>query len=178
MVFIFKKIFDGMFIGDFFFDEVGFKIVQKFMDKVKDKNVKVVFFVDYIIVDKFDKDVNIGKVIDVEGIFVGWMGFDCGEEFIKLYKEVIDEVKIILWNGFVGVFEFEKFVNGIKVIFDVVVEGVQNGKIVIIGGGDIVIVVVKYGVEDKFSYVFIGGGVLFELFEGKELFGVIVLLSK
>lgn len=175
MVFIFKKIFYNVFIGNFFFDEVGFKIVGDLMEKVKKNNVKVVFFVDYIIVDKFDKDVNIGKVIDFEGIFDGWMGFDCGEEFVKFYKQVIDEVQIIFWNGFVGVFEFDKFVNGIKVIFDVVVDVVQNGKVVIIGGGDIVIVVVKYGVEDKFSYVLIGGGVSLEFFEGKELFGVMVL---
>jgi len=178
MAFTFKKTLDGMSIGDSLFDEAGSKTVQKLMDKAKDKNVKVVLPVDYITADKFDKDANTGKATDAEGIPAGWMGLDCGEESIKLYKEAIDEAKTILWNGPAGVFEFEKFANGTKATLDAAVEGAQNGKIVIIGGGDTATVAAKYGVEDKLSHVSTGGGASLELLEGKELPGVTALSSK
>jgi phosphoglycerate kinase len=178
MAFTFKKTLDGMSIGDSLFDESGAKTVQKLMDKAKDKNVKVVLPVDYITADKFDKDANTGKATDAEGIPSGWMGLDCGEESIKLYKAAIDEAKTILWNGPAGVFEFEKFANGTKATLDAAVEGAQNGKIVIIGGGDTATVAAKYGVEDKLSHVSTGGGASLELLEGKELPGVTALSSK
>ncbi|KAK0387080.1 hypothetical protein NLU13_5393 [Sarocladium strictum] len=178
MAFTFKKTLDGMSIGDSLFDEAGSKTVQKLMDKAKDKNVKVVLPVDYITADKFDKDANTGKATDAEGIPAGWMGLDCGEESIKLYKAAIDDAKTILWNGPAGVFEFEKFANGTKATLDAAVEGAQNGKIVIIGGGDTATVAAKYGVEDKLSHVSTGGGASLELLEGKELPGVTALSSK
>ena len=115
---------------------------------------------------------------DEEGIPDGWMGLDCGEKSIKLYQETINEAKTILWNGPPGVFEFEKFANGTKATLDAAVQAAQNGKIVIIGGGDTATVAAKYGVEDKLSHVSTGGGASLELLEGKELPGVAALSSK
>jgi phosphoglycerate kinase len=178
MAFTFKKTLYNVSIGDSLFDESGSKTVASLMEKAKAKGVKVVLPVDYITADKFDKDAKTGTATDKDGIPDGWMGLDCGDESIKLYKEAIDEAKTILWNGPAGVFEFEKFANGTKSTLDAVVQGCQDGKIVIIGGGDTATVAAKYGVEDKLSHVSTGGGASLELLEGKELPGVTALSSK
>lgn len=179
MAFTFKKVLNNVAIGSSLFDEAGAKTVESLVQKAKDKNVKIVLPVDYITADKFDKDANTGKATDAEGIPDGWMGLDCGEESIKLYKEAISEAKTILWNGPAGVFEFDKFATGTKATLDAVVDGVQkDGKIVIIGGGDTATVAAKYGVEDKLSHVSTGGGASLELLEGKELPGITALSSK
>ncbi|KAM4067133.1 phosphoglycerate kinase domain-containing protein [Hirsutella rhossiliensis] len=178
MAFTFKKVIDNMAIGASLYDEAGSKTVPKLMEKAKSKNVKVVLPVDFITADKFDKDAKTGSAADPAGIPDGWMGLDCGEKSIKLYKEAIDEAKTILWNGPAGVFEFDKFAHGTKATLDAAVEGCQKGKIVIIGGGDTATVAAKYGVEDKLSHVSTGGGASLELLEGKELPGVVALSSK
>ncbi|PHH87388.1 hypothetical protein CDD83_8931 [Cordyceps sp. RAO-2017] len=176
MAFTFNKMIGGMAIGNSLFDEAGSKTVSKLMDKAKQKNVKVVLPVDFITADKFDKDAKTGKATAAEGIPDGWMGLDCGDESIALYKKAIDEAKTILWNGPAGVFEFDKFAHGTKATLDAVVDGCQNkGKIVIIGGGDTATVAAKYGVEDKLSHVSTGGGASLELLEGKDLPGVVAL---
>jgi len=178
MAFTFKKALYGISIGTSLFDEAGSKTVGKLMDKAKEKNVKVVLPVDYITADKFDKDANTGTATDDEGIPDGWMGLDCGENSIALYKEAIADAKTILWNGPAGVFEFDKFANGTKATLDAAVAACDAGKIVIIGGGDTATVAAKYGVEDKLSHVSTGGGASLELLEGKELPGVVALSSK
>lgn len=178
MAFTFKKTLYNVSIGTSLFDEAGSKTVAKLIEKAKANNVKVVLPVDYITADKFDKDANTGKATDAEGIPDGWMGLDCGEESIKLYKEAIADAKTILWNGPAGVFEFDKFANGTKATLDAAVDAAQSGKIVIIGGGDTATVAAKYGVESKLSHVSTGGGASLELLEGKELPGVTALSSK
>lgn len=178
MAFTFKKVIDNMQIGNSLFDEAGSKTVEKIMIKAKEKNVKVVLPVDFITADKFSKDAETGKADDASGIPDGWMGLDCGEKSVKLFKEAIDESKTILWNGPAGVFEFEKFAKGTKDTLDAAVEACKNGKIVIIGGGDTATVAAKYKVEDQLSHVSTGGGASLELLEGKELPGVTALSSK
>ncbi|KAI9851834.1 MAG: phosphoglycerate kinase [Vezdaea acicularis] len=178
MAFTFKKTLENINIGDSLFDETGSKTVGGLMEKARKNDVKIVLPVDYITADKFDKDAKTGYATDKEGIPNGWMGLDCGEESIKLYKETIDEAKTILWNGPPGVFEFEAFAKGTKATLDAAVEAAQQGKIVIIGGGDTATVAAKYGVEDKISHVSTGGGASLELLEGKELPGVTALSNK
>ncbi|KAF3767207.1 hypothetical protein M406DRAFT_101915 [Cryphonectria parasitica EP155] len=178
MAFTFKKTLYNVPIGTSLFDEAGAKTVPQLIEKAKKNGVKVVLPVDYITADKFDANAATGKATDADGIPDGWMGLDCGEESIKLYKEAIDEAKTILWNGPAGVFEFEKFANGTKATLDAAVAAAQSGKIVIIGGGDTATVAAKYGVEDKLSHVSTGGGASLELLEGKELPGVTALSSK
>lgn len=178
MAFTFKKVLDNMPIGSSLFDEAGSKTVTQLMEKAKKNNVKVVLPVDFITADKFDKDANSGYATDADGIPDGWMGLDCGKKSSALFKEAVDEAKTILWNGPAGVFEFDKFAEGTKSILDAAVKGCENGKIVIIGGGDTATVAAKYGVEDKLSHVSTGGGASLELLEGKDLPGVVALSSK
>lgn len=178
MAFTFKKTLENVSIGNSLFDEAGSKTVASLMEKAKAKGVKVVLPVDYITADKFAKDAKTGTATDQEGIPDGWMGLDCGDKSIELYKSAIADSKTILWNGPAGVFEFDNFAKGTKATLDAAVEGAQNGKIVIIGGGDTATVAAKYGVEDKLSHVSTGGGASLELLEGKELPGVTALSSK
>lgn len=178
MAFTFKKTLDGVKIGNSLFDEAGSKLVKDLVEKAKKNNVKIVLPVDYVTADKFDKDAQTGHATDEEGIPDGWMGLDCGPKSIELFKQTIDEAKTILWNGPPGVFEFDKFATGTKATLDNAVAAAQNGKIVIIGGGDTATVAAKYGVEDKLSHVSTGGGASLELLEGKDLPGVSALSSK
>lgn len=178
MAFTFKKTLDGVKIGNSLFDEAGSKLVKDLVEKAKKNNVKIVLPVDYVTADKFDKDAQTGHATDEEGIPDSWMGLDCGPKSIELFKQTIDEAKTILWNGPPGVFEFDKFATGTKATLDNAVAAAQNGKIVIIGGGDTATVAAKYGVEDKLSHVSTGGGASLELLEGKDLPGVSALSSK
>ncbi|KAF2735209.1 phosphoglycerate kinase [Polyplosphaeria fusca] len=178
MAFTFKKTLEGVKIGNSLFDEAGSKTVKDLVEKAKSHNVKIVLPVDYITADNFAKDAKTGYATDEDGIPDGWMGLDCGEKSIELYKQTIDDSKTILWNGPPGVFEFEAFANGTKKTMDAAVAAAQGGKIVIIGGGDTATVAAKYGVEDKLSHVSTGGGASLELLEGKELPGVAALSSK
>ncbi|KAI5460535.1 phosphoglycerate kinase [Mariannaea sp. PMI_226] len=179
MAFTFKKTLENVTIGTSLFDEAGSKIVGELVEKAKAKGVKIVLPVDYITADKFDKDAETGYATDEQGIPDGWMGLDCGEKSIKLYVDAISEAKTILWNGPAGVFEFDKFANGTKATLDAVVKGCQEeGKTVIIGGGDTATVAKKYGAESQLSHVSTGGGASLELLEGKELPGVVALSSK
>ena len=179
MAFTFKKTLEGVKIGDSLFDKEGSKTVGSLMEKAKKNNVEIVLPVDYITADKFAPDAKIGYATDSDGgIPDGWMGLDCGEKSVALYKETIGKAKTILWNGPPGVFEFENFAKGTKSVLDAAVDAAQGGKIVIIGGGDTATVAAKYGVEDKLSHVSTGGGASLELLEGKDLPGVSALSSK
>ncbi|CAK7566797.1 MAG: phosphoglycerate kinase [Sporothrix epigloea] len=178
MAFTFKKVLNGVAIGDSLFDEAGAKTVQELMEKAKANNVKVVLPVDYVTADKFSADANTSTATDKDGIPDGWMGLDCGPESAKLFADTIGEAQTILWNGPAGVFEFDKFAKGTKATLDAAVEAAAAGKIVIIGGGDTATVAAKYGAESKLSHVSTGGGASLELLEGKALPGVVALSTK
>ncbi|PMD55942.1 phosphoglycerate kinase [Hyaloscypha bicolor E] len=178
MAFTFKKTLENVKIGNSLFDEAGSKTVGDLVAKAKKNNVEIVLPVDYITADKFDKDATTGTATDEEGIPDGWMGLDCGPKSIELFKSTISKAKTILWNGPPGVFEFDAFAKGTKATLDAAVDAAQNGKIVIIGGGDTATVAAKYKVEEKLSHVSTGGGASLELLEGKELPGVTALSSK
>lgn len=178
MAYTFKKTLENVKIGDSLFDEAGSKTVGDLVEKAKKNNVKFVLPCDYVTADKFDKDAKTGYATDQEGIPDGWMGLDTGEKSIELYKKAMSEAKTILWNGPPGVFEFDAFAKGTKATMDAAVDAAQNGKIVIIGGGDTATVAAKYGVEDKLSHVSTGGGASLELLEGKDLPGVSALSNK
>jgi len=178
MAFTFKKTLENVKIGNSLFDQAGSEKCAELVEKAKKNNVKIVLPVDYITADAFKPDATVGTATDSEGIPDGWMGLDCGEESIKLYKEAIDEAATILWNGPPGVFEMEAFANGTKKTMAAAVEAAKAGKIVIIGGGDTATVAAKYGVEDQLSHVSTGGGASLELLEGKDLPGVSALSSK
>ena len=178
MAFTFKKVLENTEIGDSIFDKAGAEIVPKLMEKAKAKGVEVVLPVDFIIADAFSADANTKTVTDKEGIPAGWQGLDNGPESRKLFAATVAKAKTIVWNGPPGVFEFEKFAAGTKVLLDEVVKSSAAGNTVIIGGGDTATVAKKYGVTDKISHVSTGGGASLELLEGKELPGVAFLSEK
>ncbi|CAG8810174.1 31792_t:CDS:2, partial [Gigaspora margarita] len=145
-------------IGNSLYDEEGAKIVENLVEKAK--------------------SLNIGTATDETGIPQGWLGLDSGEKTNELFKNAIYGAKTILWNGPPGVFEFEKFSNGSKVVLNAVVEATKIGTKTIVGGGDTATVVAKWNCEDKISHVSTGGGASLELLEGKELPGVSALSDK
>jgi len=178
MAFTFKKTLENVKIGKSLFDEDGSKKVKDLVEKAKKNNVELVFPVDYITANKFDKNAEVGKATDAEGIPDDWMGLDAGLESRKLFDKTIKSSKTILWNGPPGVFEFDNFSGGSKSTLDACIEAAKSGAIVIVGGGDTATVCAKYGAEYKLSHVSTGGGASLELLEGKTLPGVAALSEK
>ncbi|PVF98319.1 putative PGK1-phosphoglycerate kinase [Serendipita vermifera] len=178
MAFTFKKTINGMQIGNSLFDQPGSEKVKSLVQKAEAQNVKLVFPVDYVTADKFDKDAQVGEATDESGIPDGWLGLDVGPKTSELYKQAVLEAKTILWNGPAGVFEFPAFARGSKDLLDANIEAAKNGATVIVGGGDTATVVANYNAEDKLSHVSTGGGASLELLEGKTLPGVAELSEK
>ncbi|KAJ8078487.1 phosphoglycerate kinase [Marasmius tenuissimus] len=178
MAFTFKKTLENVAIGNSLFDAPGSEKVASLVEKAKKNNVKLVFPVDYITADKFDKDAKTGTATDSEGVPEGWMGLDAGEKSRELYRQTVLEAKTILWNGPPGVFEFPAFAKGSKALLDANIEAAQKGAVVIVGGGDTATLVAEHKVEDKLSHVSTGGGASLELLEGKVLPGVAELSEK
>jgi len=178
MAFTFKKTLENINIGESLFDKPGSEKVAGLVEKAKKNNVKLVFPVDYITADKFDKDAKTGTAGEKEGIPDGWMGLDAGEKSRALFRETVLEAKTILWNGPPGVFEFPAFAEGSKALLDANIEAAKKGAVVIVGGGDTATVVANHNAEDQLSHVSTGGGASLELLEGKVLPGVAELSSK
>uniref|UniRef100_A0A4W3JQ74 Phosphoglycerate kinase n=1 Tax=Callorhinchus milii TaxID=7868 RepID=A0A4W3JQ74_CALMI len=172
MAFTFLKVINKMEIGDSLFDEEGSKIVNELMAKAKKNGVTITLPVDFVTADKFDENAKVGAATLATGIPAHSMGLDCGPESIKKFVEVVGRAKLIVWNGPVGVFEWDKFCKGTKAVMDKVVEVSKAGTITIIGGGDTATCCAKWGTEDKVSHVSTGGGASLELLEGKVLPGV------
>uniref|UniRef100_A0A8C7ZU87 Phosphoglycerate kinase n=1 Tax=Oryzias sinensis TaxID=183150 RepID=A0A8C7ZU87_9TELE len=177
MAFTFLKVLNNMEIGTSLFDEEGAAIVKDLMAKAEKNGVKITLPVDFITADKFDEKAATGTATVAAGIPAGWMGLDCGPESSKAYAEAVGRAKQIVWNGPVGVFEWENFAKGTKNLMDKVVEVTQAGCITIIGGGDTATCCAKWNTEDKVSHVSTGGGASLELLEGKVLPGVEALSS-
>lgn len=141
------------------------------MKKAEEKGVKLVLGVDCVASDNFSNDANT-QIASVMDIPEGWEGMDAGPETRKLFAEAILPAKTILWNGPAGVFEFDNFTAGSRAIADAIVEATKNGAFSLVGGGDSVACVNKFGLADQVSYVSTGGGALLEAIEGKVLPGV------
>ena len=161
----------GCHIGTSLCEEDRLQTALDLLKKADEKGVCIHLPADSIIADKFAADANTSSSLNAE-IPNGWMGLDIGEMAIHHFKKVICESKTILWNGPMGVFEMEKFQHGTKAIAEAVAEATANGAYSLVGGGDSVAAVNKFGYTDKVSYVSTGGGALLEYFEGKELPGI------
>ncbi|KAM9539283.1 phosphoglycerate kinase 1 isoform 2-T2 [Salvelinus alpinus] len=177
MAFTFLKVLNNMEIGTSLYDDEGAKIVKELMAKAEKNKVKINLPVDFITAEKFDEHAQTGTATVAAGIPAGWMGLDCGPESNKHFAEAVGRAKQIVWNGPVGVFEFENFAKGTKSLMDKVVEVTKSGCVTIIGGGDTATCCAKWGTEDKVSHVSTGGGASLELLEGKVLPGVDALSS-
>ena len=159
--------------------EIGNSIVE--MDKLdvaldvikkaKENGVNLVLGSDCIAADKFANDANT-QVCPANAIPEGWEGLDAGPETRKAFAAAIENAKTILWNGPAGVFEFDNFIGGSKAIADAIAKATANGAFSLIGGGDSVACINKFGMADQVSYISTGGGALLEAIEGKVLPGV------
>ena len=147
------------------------------MKKAKDKGVNLVLGVDCVAGDDFSNEAN-QQICSVMDVPEGWEGMDAGPETREIFANAIRGSKTILWNGPAGVFEFDNFTAGSRAIADAVVEATKDGAFSLVGGGDSVACVNKFGLADEVSYVSTGGGALLEAIEGKVLPGVAAIEGK
>lgn len=170
MTYTFTKAQGGK-IGNSICEEDKLDLALDLIKKAKEKGVNLVLAVDAKIADSFSNDAKT-DFCKVNEIPDGWEGLDIGPETEKIFADVIKESKTILWNGPTGVFEFENFTHGTRTVGEAVVEATKNGAFSLVGGGDSVAAVNKFGLASGVSYVSTGGGALLEAIEGKVLPGI------
>lgn len=170
MAYTFFKAMGGN-IGASLCEEDRLDTAKEILEKAKEKNVSIHLPGESIIADKFAEDANISEAPS-NNIPAGWMGLDIAEVARLQFTNVIKSSKTILWNGPMGVFEMQNFQAGTKAIADAVAEATENGAFSLVGGGDSVAAVNKFGYAEKVSYVSTGGGAMLEFFEGKVLPGI------
>lgn len=170
MTFTFAKATGGT-IGKSICEEDKLDIAIDVINKAKANGVNLVLGTDCVAADAFDNYANT-MVCDSKNIPDGWQGMDAGPESCKLFADTIKGSKTILWNGPAGVFEFDNFIGGSKAVADAVAEATAEGGFSLIGGGDSVACINKFGMADKVSYISTGGGALLEAIEGRVLPGV------
>ena len=170
MTYTFAKAQGGK-IGNSICEDDKLDVALDVIKKAKENNVNLVLGTDCIAADAFANDANT-QVCPSNDIPEGWEGLDAGPETRKAFADAIRGAKTILWNGPAGVFEFDNFIGGSKAIADAIAEATANGAFSLIGGGDSVACINKFGMADKVSYISTGGGALLEAIEGKVLPGV------
>ena len=170
MTYTFTKALGGK-IGNSICEDDKLDLALELINKAKANHVNLVLAVDAKIADDFSNDANT-DFCDVDKIPDGWEGMDIGPKSEALFADVIKKSKTILWNGPTGVFEFDNFTSGSRAVAEAIVEATKNGAFSLVGGGDSVACVNKFGLADKVSYVSTGGGALLEAIEGKTLPGI------
>ena len=170
MTYTFAKAQGGK-IGKSIVEDDKLDLALDIIKKAKEKGVNLVLGTDCVAADDFKNDANT-QIVPANAIPDGWEGLDAGPETRKAFADVIKTAKTILWNGPAGVFEFDNFTAGSRAIADAIVEATANGAFSLVGGGDSVACVNKFGLADKVSYVSTGGGALLEAIEGKVLPGI------
>ncbi|MFR9594113.1 MAG: phosphoglycerate kinase, partial [Rikenellaceae bacterium] len=175
MTFTFEAAKGGK-IGSSLCEPDMYQVALDIIKKAEEKGVQLVLSSDTLAADKFDAEAN-AKVVPGNDVPEGWLGLDLGPAGIEEYVKVVLESKTILWNGPVGVFEFEKFAAGSKAVAEAIAEATSKGAYSLIGGGDSVACINKLGLASQVSYVSTGGGALLEYMEGKVLPGVAAIRS-
>ena len=170
MAYTFFRAMDGK-IGNSLVEDDRIDTAKELLKKAEEKGVCIHLPSDSIIADKFAEDADVSSSLS-NTIPDGWMGLDIGSMACDMFTKVIRESKTILWNGPMGVFEMAKFQHGTKAIAQAVAEATEQGAFSLVGGGDSVAAVNKFGYAEKVSYVSTGGGAMLEYFEGKELPGI------
>lgn len=150
-------------------------LAKELMQKAKEKGVKLVIPVDNVIGKEFKPDTE-SKIVAYNEIPDGWEGFDIGPKTVKMYEEELKNAKTILWNGPVGLFEFDQFAKGTNEIAHFISN--LNDCTTIIGGGDSAAAVTKIGLADKMTHISTGGGASLEFIEGKKLTGIEAIPDK
>ncbi len=175
MTYTFVKAKGGK-IGNSLVENDKLDLALEILEECKKHNVNVYIPVDNVIADNFSNDANV-QTVPSDEIPDGWMGMDVGVESSKVFAEVINNSKTILWNGPLGVFEMPNFAKGTIALGDAIAESIKNGAFSLVGGGDSVAFVKQFGYDDKVSYVSTGGGAMLESLEGRELPGVAAILK-
>eukprot|EP01025_Chloroclados_australasicus_P049299 TRINITY_DN5606_c0_g1_i1.p1 TRINITY_DN5606_c0_g1~~TRINITY_DN5606_c0_g1_i1.p1 ORF type:complete len:508 (-),score=78.20 TRINITY_DN5606_c0_g1_i1:235-1650(-) len=173
MIFTFFKA-DGKSIGSSLVEDDQLDLAKDLVKKAAAKGVEFILPTDVVIADAFSADAN-SQIVSVDAIPDGWMGLDIGPDSIKQFNDALADCKTVVWNGPMGVFEFEKFASGTFAIADKLAELTGTGCTTIIGGGDSVAAVEKANLAEKMSHISTGGGASLELLEGKVLPGVAAL---
>jgi len=175
MAFTFLKVIHNVEIGSSLYDAEGAEIVPQIMESAKAKGVTIHLPTDFVCGNKFSNDADVTTKNLKDGVPAGYIGLDIGPETSAQFGAVIDNAKLVFWNGPSGVFEMPKFAEGTKAVLDKVCEATKRGVTTVIGGGDTATAAIKFGKASEISHVSTGGGASIELLEGKELPGVAFL---
>ena len=175
MAYTFAKACSGN-IGKSLVEEEKIALAKQLIDDAKKRGVNLLLPSDSVNANDFKNDANT-NITDIKNIADEYMGLDIGPESITSFSRVIKNSKTIIWNGPMGVFEMENFSKGTKEIGEAICEATENGAFSLVGGGDSVAAVKKFGFADKVSYISTGGGAMLEYLEGKELPGVVAILK-
>ncbi|MCS7229512.1 MAG: phosphoglycerate kinase [Candidatus Kryptonium sp.] len=167
----------GYEVGKSLVEEDKLELAKEILSEAEKRNVKFVLPVDCVIADKFANDANF-ETVPVDKVKPDWMILDIGLETIKAFYEVLKEAKTVVWNGPMGVFEFDNFAKGTFEIAKFLAEITQKGAVTIVGGGDSASAIAKAGLSDKVSHVSTGGGASLEFLEGKVLPGIAAIKDK
>jgi phosphoglycerate kinase len=170
MAFTFVKAVGGE-VGNSLIEDEFLPMALDILEKAKAKGVNLYIPTDAVIADAFSNDAN-RQTVKIDQIPSGWMGLDVGPETAKACSEIIENSKLILWNGPMGVFEMSNFQEGTKHVADAIVTATEKGAFSLIGGGDSVAAINLFNLADKVSYVSTGGGAMLEYLEGIELPGI------
>nr|WP_199307678.1 MULTISPECIES: phosphoglycerate kinase [unclassified Leptolyngbya] len=173
MIFTFYKA-RGLSVGKSLVEDEFLELAKTLEAKAKEKGVDLLLPTDVVVADNFSPDAN-AQTVSVESIPDGWMGLDIGPDSVKVFQDALKQCKSVVWNGPMGVFEFDKFAQGTEAIAHTLAELTGTGTTTIIGGGDSVAAVEKVGVAEKMSHISTGGGASLELLEGKVLPGISAL---
>ena len=173
MIFTFYKA-RGLAVGKSLVEEDKLELAKELEAKAAAKGVQLLLPTDVVLADNFAPDAN-SQTVSIDAIPDGWMGLDIGPDSLKAFQEALADCKTVIWNGPMGVFEFDKFAAGTNGIAHTLADLSGKGCCTIIGGGDSVAAVEKVGVAEKMSHISTGGGASLELLEGKVLPGVAAL---
>ncbi len=163
-------------VGSSLVEDEFLNVANDILAKAKEKGVNLYIPTDTIVADKFDNNAST-QLVPINAIPSGWMGLDIGPESIKACAEIIENSKLILWNGPMGVFEMSNFQKGTAEVAQSIVKATEKGAFSLIGGGDSVAAINQFGLADKVSYVSTGGGAMLEYLEGIELPGIKAIRS-
>jgi phosphoglycerate kinase len=173
MIFTFYKA-RGLNVGKSLVEEDKLELARALEAKAKERGVQLLLPTDVVVADNFSPDAN-SQIVNINNIPDGWMGLDIGPDSLKVFQAALADCKTVIWNGPMGVFEFDKFAAGTEGIAHTLADISKTGAITIIGGGDSVAAVEKVGLADQMSHISTGGGASLELLEGKVLPGIAAL---
>ena len=167
----------GYPVGDSLVERDKIDLAKQLLEKAEKKGVKVVLPVDVVIADKFAADANT-KTVDVDKVPDGWQALDSGAKTSEEYVNALKGAKTVIWNGPMGVFEFDAFAKGTEAVARAVAQATKEGAISIVGGGDSIAALKKTGLSEKISHISTGGGATLELLEGNVLPGIAALADE